>query len=316
MMDDPNPLDGDELEPLPPDAFLEAAEAAEAAEAREETSASRVLDAAGYLEGMVAAGGAGDTLSCGFPSLDVLLGGGIRRGDLVVLGGDVGCGKSALALAMALRAALAGRSVALFSGELSAERLMERALGIQGRARLDDLRHSRLSEESYASVAGAALAMRSHPPLFAHVPPNGLPGMSDLLIEHLGLDLLVVDPLQSLARGAMAMEEELAQAVRDLKGMAVRRDCAVLLVSHLGVPVRERGDPRPRLDDFGALGSVRHLADVVLALYREELYETSRDVDGAAEVHVLKHRGGGTGYADLYFYKQWLRFEDMVEPDR
>ena len=255
MMDDPNPLDGDELEPLPPDAFLEAAEAAEAAEAREETSASRVLDAAGYLEGMVAAGGAGDTLSCGFPSLDVLLGGGIRRGDLVVLGGDVGCGKSALALAMALRAALAGRSVALFSGELSAERLMERALGIQGRARLDDLRHSRLSEESYASVAGAALAMRSHPPLFAHVPPNGLPGMSDLLIEHLGLDLLVVDPLQSLARGAMAMEEELAQAVRDLKGMAVRRDCAVLLVSHLGVPVRERGDPRPRLDDFGALGS-------------------------------------------------------------
>lgn len=310
MMDDPEQLGGDDFEPLPPDGFLEAAES-QGGEAE-----PRVLDAAGYLEGMVAAGGAGDTLSCGFPSLDALLGGGFRRGDLVIVGGDVGSGKSALALAMALRAAESGKSVALFSGELSAERLMERSLAIQGRARLDDLRHGRLSEEAYASVAGAALAMRKNPPLLSHIPPNGLPGMSDLLIEHLGLDLLVVDPLQSLARGAMPMEEELSQAVRDLKGMAVRRDCAVLLVSHLAVPVRERGDPRPRLDDFGALGCVRHLADVVLALYREELYETSRDVDGAAEVHVLKHRGGGTGYADLYFYKQWLRFEDMVEPDR
>lgn len=277
---------------------------------------ARVLDAAAYLEGLAAAGGAGDTLSTGFPSLDALLGGGLRRGDLVVLGGDVGCGKSALALAMALRAAEAGRSVALFSGELSGERLLERALAVEGRAALDDLRNGRLGEEAYAAVAAAALAMRQHPALLSHMPPNGLPGMSDLLIEHLGLDLLVVDPLQSLARGAHPMEEELAQVVRDLKGMAVRRDCAVLLVSHLAVPVRERGDPRPRLDDFGALGALRQLADTVLGLYREELYETSRDVEGAAEVHVLKQRNGGVGYADLYFYKRWLRFEDMVEPDR
>lgn len=277
---------------------------------------ARVLDAAAYLEGLAAAGGAGDTLSTGFPSLDALLGGGLRRGDLVVLGGDVGCGKSALALAMALRAAEAGKSVALFSGELSGERLLERALAVEGRAALDDLRNGRLGEEAYAAVAAAALAMRQHPALLSHMPPNGLPGMSDLLIEHLGLDLLVVDPLQSLARGAHPMEEELAQVVRDLKGMAVRRDCAVLLVSHLAVPVRERGDPRPRLDDFGALGALRQLADTVLGLYREELYETSRDVEGAAEVHVLKQRNGGVGYADLYFYKRWLRFEDMVEPDR
>jgi len=310
MLDDLIPLDDDQLavrdhdEPPGPPTGSRPARAA------------GVLDAAAYLEATVAAGGAGDTLSCGFPSVDTLLGGGIRRGDLVVLGGDVGCGKSSLALGVALRAALAGRGVALFSGEFSAERLLERSLAVQGRARLDDVRSGRLDEATYASVAAAALAMRANPPLLSHLPPNGMPGMSDLLIEHLGLDLLVVDPLQSLARGTLPMEEELAQAVRDLKGLAVRRHCAVLLVSHLGVPVRERGDPRPRLDDFGALGSVRQLADVVLALYREELYETSRDVDGAAELHVLKHRGGGTGYADLYFYKPWLRFEDMVEPDR
>ena len=107
---------------------------ATAAPARD-ASAPRVLDAAGYLEGMLAAGGAGDTLSCGFPSVDALLGGGVRRGDLVVLGGDVASGKSALALAMALRAAEDGRSVAFFSGELGGERLLERALARQiGRA--------------------------------------------------------------------------------------------------------------------------------------------------------------------------------------
>ncbi|HEX4935566.1 MAG TPA: DnaB-like helicase C-terminal domain-containing protein, partial [Gemmatimonadaceae bacterium] len=276
----------------------------------------RILDAASYLEGLHAAGGAADTVSTGFPSVDALLGGGVRRGDLVVLGGDVGSGKSSLALAIALRAAEAGGSVALFSGECSAERLLERALAVQGRVRVDDLRHGRLDEGAYASVAAAALAMRSRAPLFAHLPPTGVAGLSDLLIEHLGLDLLVVDPVQSLARGVMPMDEEMAQAVRDLKGLAVRRDCAVLLVSHLADSVRERDDPRPRLADFGALGALRQLADTVLAVYREELYERSRDVDGAAELHVLKHRGGATGYADLYFYKHWLRFEDMVEPDR
>ena len=277
---------------------------------------ARPLDAASYLEGIHAAGGTADTLSTGFPSLDALLGGGVRRGDLVVLAGDVGSGKTSLAMAIALRAAESGRSVAFFSGELSAERLLERALAVQGRARLDDLRHGRLDEVGYAAVASAALVMRAHAPLFAHLPPTGVAGLSDLLIEHLGLDLLVIDPVQSLARGVLPMDEEMAQAVRDLKGLAVGRDCAVLLVSHLATAVQGRADARPQLADLGALGSLRQLADTVLAVYREELYETSRDVDGATELHVLKHRGGGTGYADLYFYKQWLRFEDMVEPDR
>ncbi len=276
----------------------------------------RPLDAVSYLEGLVDAGGAGDTVATGFPSLDTLLGGGVRRGDLVVLAGDVGSGKSSLALAIALRVAGAGHDVALFSGECSSSRLLERALAAQGRARLDDLRHGRLDEAGYAAVAAAALALREHPALLAPLPPNGLPGLSDLLIEHLGLDLLVVDPLQSLPRGHQPQEEELAHAVRQLKELAVRRNCAVLAVSHLAGPVRGRADPRVHLEDLGALGTLRQLADVVLGLYREELYETSRDVEGAAEVHVLKHRGGATGYADLYFYKQWLRFEDMVEPDR
>src|SRR3954449_3858631 len=86
-----------------------------------------------------------DTLSCGFPSVDKMLGGGFRRGDLIVLGGDVGSGKSALALAMALRAAVQHRTL-FVSGEMLPERIHERALAIEGRARVDDLRRGTLNE--------------------------------------------------------------------------------------------------------------------------------------------------------------------------
>jgi replicative DNA helicase len=70
------------------------------------------------------------------------------------------------------------------------------------------------------------------------------------------------------------------------------------------------------LDDFGAMGAVKQHADVVLAIYREEMYAPANGVEGATEVLVRKNRNGTTGYVDLYFYKQWLRFEDLLDPDR
>jgi replicative DNA helicase len=275
--------------------------------------ADRPFDATAYLEGIDAAGGRLDGVPTGFPSLDARLGGGPRRGDLVVLAGDIGSGKSALAQAIALRAAAAGFDTALFSGELAQERLYERALAMLGRVRVEELRHGTLDEAARAAVAAAAISLRDRGPSFAHMPPNGMGGLSDLLIEQLGLDFLVVDPLQSMARGRLPRDEELAQAVLDLKGLAVRRQCAVLLVSHVVQPLGGRADPRPTLADLGVLGTLAQHADIVLGLFRQELYDDARDVDGAAEVHVLKQRDGSLGYADLFFYKRWLRFEDVVE---
>ena len=69
-------------------------------------------------------------------------------------------------------------------------------------------------------------------------------------------------------------------------------------------------------NDLDARGAVKQHADVVLALYREEMYAPGTGVEGATELLVRKNRNGGTGYVDLYFYKQWLRFEDMLDPDR
>ena len=102
------------------------------------------------IDAIAPASAAPDTVPSGFPSLDRVLGGGFRRQDLVVLGGDVGSGKSALALAIAVRAAQAGMPTLYLSGEMSPERVLERALALEGRAPIDDLRQGRLD----ASRAG------------------------------------------------------------------------------------------------------------------------------------------------------------------
>ena len=101
-----------------------------------------------------------DTISTGFPSIDRVLGGGPRHGDLVVLGGDVGSGKSSLALAFALRASQAGVATAFYSAEMSMERLLERALAVEGRARVDDMRRGTLDELTRVRLGAAAVRLR------------------------------------------------------------------------------------------------------------------------------------------------------------
>jgi replicative DNA helicase len=255
------------------------------------------------------------TVPTGFPSIDRLLGGGFRRGDLIVLGGDVGSGKSSLALAIALRTAESKRGVAFLSGEMSRERVMERALAVEGRARVDDLRTGALDDATRAAVGAAVVRLRDVMPNIEHIPHAGAKAIEELIDDKWNVELLVVDSLQSLSPGVMPRDEELAAATQALKHLAVALDVAVLVTSHLPL-LAARQDRRPQLDDFGALGAVKQHADVVLGLFREEMYEPSRGNEGATELAVLKNRNGGTGYVDLYFYAKWMRFEDMLDPDR
>jgi replicative DNA helicase len=256
-----------------------------------------------------------DTVPSGFPSLDKLLGGGLRRGDLVVLGGDVGSGKSALALAVALRVAQQHRSALFYSGEMIVERVLERALAIEGRTRIDDLRRGTLDEVTRAGVGAAAIRLRDELPIVERVPLGGVAAIAEEVTALRGLDLIVVDGLSSLLPGSRVTVEEEAAAVRSLKQLALDARVAVLLTTslpHLAV----RDDRRPLLDDFGANGAVKERADVVLSLFREGMYDSARGIEGATELLVRKNRNGGTGYVDLYFYAQWMRFEDMLDPDR
>ena len=256
-----------------------------------------------------------ETVPSGFPSLDKLLGGGLRRGDLIVLGGDVGSGKSAFALAIALRVAQQQRQTIFYSGEMLPERVLERALAIEGRTRVDDLRRGALDDITRAGVGAAAVRLRDDLPIVERIPGGGTGPLADEVTSLGHVELVVVDGLASLLPGVRETAEEEASAVRALKQLALDARAAVLLTTSLPrLGVRE--DRRPVLDDFGAHGAVKERADVVLALFREGMYESGRGIEGATELLVRKNRNGGTGYVDLYFYAQWMRFEDMLDPDR
>jgi replicative DNA helicase len=256
-----------------------------------------------------------DTVPSGFPSLDKLLGGGLRRGDLIVLGGDVGSGKSAFALAIALRVAQQHRSTIFYSGEMVVDRVLERALAIEGRTRIDDLRRGTLDEVTRAGVGAAAVRLRDELPIVERVPAGRIPAIAEEIGALRGLELVVVDGLESLMPGTRDSAEEEATAVRALKQLALDARVAVLLTAP--VPgLQARDDRRPTLDDFGAHGAVKERADVVLTLFREGMYDSARGIEGATELLVRKNRNGGIGYVDLYFYAQWMRFEDMLDPDR
>jgi replicative DNA helicase len=257
-----------------------------------------------------------DTVPSGFPSLDRMLGGGLRRQDLVVLAGDVGSGKSALALGMAVRAARSGAAVLLVSGEAEPDRVLERALAIEGRASVDELRQGRLDPTARAAVGAAAVRLRDAPLALRPMLGRRFEELHEA-VEMVPPRALVVVDSMTLApppRPAARSEERMALVARALKGLAIERDVAVLATAPLPGLRRGRPDPRPTLDDLGGLGTVKHVADVVLAIYREEMYRPGQGVEGATELIVAKNRTGPTGFVDLFFYPRWLRFEDLLDP--
>ena len=276
-----------------------------------------VTDVVQRVDAQLAGSPAGDAVSTGFPSVDRILGGGLRQGDLVVLGGDVGVGKSSLALAIALRIAERGESAAFISGEMEEERMWERALAIESRTRLDDIRRGTLSDEVRAAIGAAAVRLRDRPLAYRPMAADTLDAVVDR-IRTCHAPFTAVDYLQLLppSKEGGDLAEQGAAAVRMLKEVAIDAHTALFLVAQLPRHNPRRRDPRPELDDFGVLGAVKYHADVVLGLYREEMYQVTRGVEGATELIVAKNRHGATGFVDLYFYRAWMRFEDMLEPDR
>ena len=262
----------------------------------------------------------GDTVPTGFPSVDKLLGGGLRRRDLVLLGGDVGSGKSALGLGIALRVAQQGLGVAYLSGEMDEGRLMERALAIEGRAAVDEIRTATLNDQARAGVGAAAVRLRGLPLTMLPLASPDFEAMNEQLDPLRQLALVVVDYLQLVPPPAnlvrQTLDEDTALILRRLKALALERQVALLVVAQLPRFDGRRENPRPNLDDFGALGAAKQHADVALAIYREEMYNPGGGVEGATELLVAKNRNGPTGFVDLYFYRRWMRFEDMLDPDR
>ncbi|WP_396200397.1 DnaB-like helicase C-terminal domain-containing protein [Gemmatimonas sp.] len=245
-----------------------------------------------------------------FPSIDRAISGGFRRGDLIVIGGDDSAGCSALSLAIALR--VSPRALVL-TGEMQAERAYERALAMGAKVSLESLRLGAVTEEERVRLAAAAVILRDRAPVIETMTSGTLADIDRAVEATPDASLVVVDPLECLLDRDSGRDEALGFAVLSLKRLALQRQVAVLLTTHLPQLARERQDRRPRLPDFGLGGAIGTHADLVLGLYREELYESDLGVSGAAELLLLKNRDGAKGYVDLYFDSRFSRFEDVLE---
>lgn len=253
-------------------------------------------------------------LPTGFPSIDRALDGGLSRGDLHVLAGDNGSGASALALAIALRCE--ARSL-LLTSEMQPERAYERALAMTARVSLDAIRMGTVNDEQRTRLATAVLELRDRTPLIALLDAHGVAGVAHAIGSAANLEFVIVDGLEALlgdqTSSVHSRQDTMALALLALKRLALSHNVAVLVLAHLPNLDPQRSDCRPRLSDFGAEGAVGVHADVVLGLYREELYSANPGHAGETELLILKNRDGQAGYVDLFFQVDWIRFEEVFD---
>ncbi len=252
----------------------------------------------------------------GFLQLDELTAG-LQRSDLVILAARPSMGKTALALNLAAHAALrAGRKVGVFSLEMSRQQLFNRLLCAEGRVDAHHLRTGRIGREEWQRLIKAYGELSEAPIHIDDTPGVGIMEMRAkarrLKLEH-GLDLLLVDYLQLMrGRGRYdSRQQEISDISRSLKEIAKELDVPVVALSQLSRAPEQRGtgDKRPQLSDLRESGAIEQDADVVLFLFREEMYKREDpELRGKAELIIGKQRNGPTGVVDLHFIREFTVF--------
>jgi replicative DNA helicase len=270
-------------------------------------------------------------VNTGFPALDELLGG-MQRSDMIILAARPSLGKSSLALCIARNAAVEqGAQVALFSLEMAKEQLVQRLLSSEAEvdSRRVRLRQYTASQERRVMDATGRL---SGAPMYIDDSPAlrvvEMRGKARRLYNERGIDLIIVDYLQ-LIRGDARSEnkvQEISEISRALKALARELNVPLIAVSQLSRAVESRPTHVPMLSDLRESGSIEQDADVVMFIYRDEVYHKREEwerlnpdkpyPEGIANIIVAKHRNGPTGQRNLRFRQDITKFESCpVEVD-
>ncbi|MBX7218860.1 MAG: replicative DNA helicase [Blastocatellia bacterium] len=211
---------------------------------------------------------------------------------------------------------LDGKSVGVFSLEMSKESLVTRLLCSQGRVDAQRMRGGFLNKDEWNSLA-AALETLAQSRIFIDDTPGitvmEMRAKARRLKAQYGLDLLIVDYLQLISGKGRAenRQTEVSQISRDLKALAKELHVPVIALSQLSRASESRSDHRPMLSDLRESGSIEQDADVVGFIYREEMYGQTDENNGVAELIIAKQRNGPTGVVPLAFIKAFTRFENM-----
>lgn len=245
---------------------------------------------------------------------------GLHGGNLIILAARPAMGKTALALNIAENIATQRNlPVAVFSMEMGADELMQRMAGSLGRIDQTRMRTVRFTDDDWSRMS-VAIGKLNQAPIYIDETPSITPFDIRSRVRRLSkkvgpLGLVVVDYLQLLSPGAGTKNDNRAVVVgefsRSLKLLAKELNTPVLALSQLNRAVEQRPNKRPSMADLRDSGALEQDADLVMFIYRDEIYNPDTEDKGTAEIIIGKHRAGPIGTVRLAFHGQYTRFENL-----
>jgi len=247
---------------------------------------------------------------------------GFHGGDLVIVAGRPAMGKTTFSMNVAEHVALnkEKKAVAIFSMEMPAEQLVLRLFASNGRVPLTDIRTGKIREEDWPRI-GMAVKAFAQTKLFIDDTPALSPTeirakTRRLAREHGGIGLVVIDYLQLMQTGSKSDNRaaEISEISRSLKGLAKELDCPIIALSQLNRSLEQRPNKRPVMSDLRESGAIEQDADIIIFIYRDEVYNEESPDKGMAEVIIGKQRNGPIGTVRLTFTGKYTRFDNYA-PD-
>jgi replicative DNA helicase len=263
-------------------------------------------------------------LSTGLVDLDRMTAG-LQQGELIIVAGRPSMGKTTLVMNMAEHVALEEKkAVAVFSMEMSGPQLAMRMIGSIGRVDQHQLRTGTFKEDDWPKLVEAVGKLNE-----AQIYIDDTAGLNVLEVRSRarrlhrqcgGLSMIVVDYLQLMSGTGGGREEnratEIAEISRSLKSLAKELKVPVVALSQLNRSVDARQDKRPMMSDLRESGAIEQDADVILFIYRDEVYNATPENAGVAELIIAKQRNGPVGKVPLTFLGKFTRFGNAAHPDR
>ncbi len=258
-------------------------------------------------------------VATGFADLDQKTSG-LQPGDLIIVAGRPSMGKTAFSLNIAENIALEGGIVGVFSMEMGGTQLAMRMLGSIGRLDLHKLRTGKLNDAEFSKFATALERLQE---VKLHV--DETPALTALELRARArrlhrlygkLDLIVIDYLQLMSGSSGAASEnratEISEISRSLKALAKELQVPVIALSQLNRSLESRTDKRPMMSDLRESGAIEQDADVILFIYRDEVYNPESQDKGTAEIIIGKQRNGPIGRVQLAFMGEFTKFENLA----
>jgi replicative DNA helicase len=269
------------------------------------------------LEALYERGEAVTGIPTGYTDLDEILAG-LQASNLVVVGARPAMGKTAFSLGLASHAALEARKpVLVFSLEMSQLEVSQRILCAEARVDSSRVRTGKLTEADWGKISHSVGRLADAPIYIddnANVTVMDIRAKARRMRSQLGdLGLIVIDYIQLMTgrTSAESRQVEVSEISRNLKILARELETPVVALAQLNRQLEQRADKRPMLSDLRESGSLEQDADIVLFLYRDEVYNADSQDRGTAEVIVAKHRNGPVGTVDLRFHHKTAKFEDL-----